>query len=94
MMRLHRHVHFVGIGGVGMSAIARVLLAMGVGVSGSDLKMNATLEKLRGLGARSRSATLPTTSKARTPWSSHPPSQRQSRSHRRSKGRHSGHAAS
>jgi UDP-N-acetylmuramate--alanine ligase len=51
MKRLHRHVHFVGIGGIGMSAIARVLLALGVSVSGSDLKMNGTLEKLRGLGA-------------------------------------------
>lgn len=51
MMRLHRHVHFVGIGGIGMSAIARVLLALGVSVSGSDLKLNGTLEKLRGLGA-------------------------------------------
>jgi UDP-N-acetylmuramate--alanine ligase len=51
MIRSHRHVHFVGIGGIGMSAIARVLLALGVGVSGSDLKMNGTLEKLRDLGA-------------------------------------------
>jgi len=50
-MKLHRKVHFVGIGGVGMSAIARVLLAMGVSVSGSDLKTTPTLEKLRGLGA-------------------------------------------
>ena len=47
-------VHFVGIGGVGMSAIARVLLAMGVEVSGSDLKTTSTLEKLRGLGAHVR----------------------------------------
>ena len=51
MKRSHRHVHFVGIGGIGMSAIARVLLALGVSVSGSDLKMNGTLEKLRSLGA-------------------------------------------
>jgi UDP-N-acetylmuramate--alanine ligase len=51
MIRSHRHVHFVGIGGIGMSAIARVLLALGIGVSGSDLKMNGTLEKLRNLGA-------------------------------------------
>jgi len=50
MKTLH-HVHFVGIGGVGMSAIARVLLAMGTHVSGSDLKTTTTLEKLRGLGA-------------------------------------------
>jgi UDP-N-acetylmuramate--alanine ligase len=48
----YRHVHFVGIGGVGMSAIARVLLAMGIAVSGSDLKTTNTLEKLRALGAR------------------------------------------
>ncbi len=47
----YRHVHFVGIGGVGMSAIARVLLAMGLTVSGSDLKTTSTLEKLRALGA-------------------------------------------
>lgn len=50
-MNKFRHVHFVGIGGVGMSAIARVLLAMGTRVSGSDLKTTNTLEKLRGLGA-------------------------------------------
>jgi UDP-N-acetylmuramate--alanine ligase len=50
-MKSRRHVHFVGIGGVGMSAIARVLLAMGVQVSGSDLKTTSTLEKLRSLGA-------------------------------------------
>src|ERR1700674_959141 len=48
----YRHVHFVGIGGIGMSAIARVLIAMGVSVSGSDLKTNGTLEKLRLLGGR------------------------------------------
>ena len=47
----YQHVHFVGIGGVGMSAIARVLLAMGIGVSGSDLATTNTVEKLRALGA-------------------------------------------
>ena len=50
-MKNRHHVHFVGIGGVGMSAIARVLLAMGTRVSGSDLKTTGTLEKLRSLGA-------------------------------------------
>lgn len=50
-MNNRHHVHFVGIGGVGMSAIARVLLAMRVKVSGSDLKTTPTLEKLRNLGA-------------------------------------------
>jgi UDP-N-acetylmuramate--alanine ligase len=50
-MKQRHHVHFVGIGGVGMSAIARVLLAMGIRVSGSDLKMTNTLERLASLGA-------------------------------------------
>ncbi len=51
-MKDRKHVHFVGIGGVGMSAVARVLLAMGVSVSGSDLRTNSTLDKLNALGAR------------------------------------------
>ena len=51
-MNANRHIHFVGIGGVGMSAIARVLLALGVKVSGSDLKLTRTLERLQALGAR------------------------------------------
>lgn len=50
-MITYKHVHFVGIGGVGMSAIARVLLAMGITVSGSDLATTNTLQKLRALGA-------------------------------------------
>lgn len=45
-------VHFVGIGGAGMSAIAAVLLAWGVEVSGSDLKESRNTERLRELGAR------------------------------------------
>jgi UDP-N-acetylmuramate--alanine ligase len=45
-------VHMVGIGGAGMSGIARVLLARGVAVSGSDAKESALLAELRGLGAR------------------------------------------
>jgi len=48
--RLHR-VHFVGIGGVGMSGIAEVLLALGYPVSGSDLKESPTVAHLRELGA-------------------------------------------
>src|SRR5579864_1099806 len=51
-MIARKHVHFVGIGGIGMSAIARVLLAMNVKISGSDLVTNSTLERLRSLGAR------------------------------------------
>jgi UDP-N-acetylmuramate--alanine ligase len=45
-------VHFVGIGGAGMSGIARILLARGVQVSGSDRRDSPTLMALRALGAR------------------------------------------
>jgi UDP-N-acetylmuramate--alanine ligase len=47
-----KRVHFVGIGGSGMSGIAEVLLTLGYQVSGSDLAENAVTERLRGLGAR------------------------------------------
>jgi UDP-N-acetylmuramate--alanine ligase len=43
--------HLIGIGGAGMSAIAKVLLARGVRVSGSDMKASAELEALRAQGA-------------------------------------------
>jgi UDP-N-acetylmuramate--alanine ligase len=45
------HVHLVGIGGAGMSGIARVLLARGSAVSGSDAKESRALAELRALGA-------------------------------------------
>jgi UDP-N-acetylmuramate--alanine ligase len=45
-------VHFVGIGGAGLSGIARIMLARGITVSGSDAKESSALEALRGLGAR------------------------------------------
>lgn len=45
-------VHFVGIGGAGLSAIARIMLARGISVSGSDGVDSATLAALRDLGAR------------------------------------------
>ena len=44
-------VHFVGIGGAGLSAIARIMLARGITVSGSDGVDSPTLDKLRRLGA-------------------------------------------
>jgi UDP-N-acetylmuramate--alanine ligase len=44
-------VHFVGIGGVGMSGIARILLARGIPVSGSDAKQSRAVTVLRALGA-------------------------------------------
>jgi UDP-N-acetylmuramate--alanine ligase len=47
-----KHIHFVGIGGVGMSGIAEVLLNLGYAVSGSDLADNAVTQRLAQLGAR------------------------------------------
>jgi len=47
-----QHVHFVGIGGIGMSAIAEVLLTLGYEVSGSDLKLSAITDRLEKLGAK------------------------------------------
>lgn len=46
------HIHFIGIGGSGMSGIAEVLLNQGYVVSGSDLADNAVTRRLAGLGAR------------------------------------------
>ncbi|SRR5579875_326231 len=47
-----QHVHFVGIGGIGMSAIAEVLLTLGYEVSGSDLKLSPITDRLEKLGAK------------------------------------------
>lgn len=46
------HVHFVGIGGIGMSGIAEVLINLGYRVSGSDLKDSDTTRRLAGMGAQ------------------------------------------
>jgi UDP-N-acetylmuramate--alanine ligase len=46
-----QRVHFIGIGGIGMSGIAEILLTMGYAVSGSDLRGSATTERLERLGA-------------------------------------------
>jgi len=45
-----RHIHFVGIGGAGMSGIAEVLFNLGYTISGSDLSDSATLKRLASLG--------------------------------------------
>ena len=45
-------VHFVGIGGIGMSGIAEIMLKIGYQVSGSDAKASANTERLERLGAR------------------------------------------
>ena len=46
-----QRVHFIGIGGIGMSGIAEILLTMGYSVSGSDLRGSAVTERLAGMGA-------------------------------------------
>ena len=46
-----KHIHFVGIGGSGMSGIAEVLLNLGYTISGSDLSSNAASQRLAQLGA-------------------------------------------
>src|ERR671938_1798785 len=52
MFRRIQHVHFVGIGGIGMSGIAEVLLNMGFRVSGSDLKRSDVTARLEASGAK------------------------------------------
>jgi UDP-N-acetylmuramate--alanine ligase len=47
-----KHIHFVGIGGAGMSGIAEVLRNLGYLISGSDLSDSATLRRLEGLGIK------------------------------------------
>ena len=50
MYRKNKHIHFVGIGGIGMSGIAELLLNLGYTVSGSDLNSSAITERLAQLG--------------------------------------------
>ncbi len=47
-----RHVHFVGVGGVGMSGLAEILRSLEFDVSGSDLKPSGTTQRLGGIGVR------------------------------------------
>jgi UDP-N-acetylmuramate--alanine ligase len=47
-----QHLHFTGIGGIGMSGIAEVLLNLGYQISGSDLKLSPITERLAAMGAR------------------------------------------
>ena len=53
MLRLsnYRHIHCIGIGGVGLSAIAEIFLSRGYWVSGSDMKESDVLDKLKNAGA-------------------------------------------
>jgi UDP-N-acetylmuramate--alanine ligase len=46
-----QRIHFIGIGGIGMSGIAEILLTMGYRVSGSDLRRSPATDRLSALGA-------------------------------------------
>jgi UDP-N-acetylmuramate--alanine ligase len=52
MLRKTRRIHFVGIGGIGMSGIAEVLINLGYEVSGSDIEEGQTVQRLRALGGK------------------------------------------
>ncbi len=52
MLGKTRRVHFIGIGGIGMSGIAELLTNLGYAVSGSDEKRSATTDRLAGMGIR------------------------------------------
>ena len=52
MLGKTRHVHFVGIGGIGMSGIAELLANLGYVVSGSDEKRSAMTDRLAAMGIR------------------------------------------
>jgi UDP-N-acetylmuramate--alanine ligase len=51
-MRRIKRIHFVGIGGAGMSGIAEVLLNQGYQISGSDLRESTVVDRLQGMGAK------------------------------------------
>jgi UDP-N-acetylmuramate--alanine ligase len=51
MFATRQHAHFIGIGGIGMSGIAEILLNLKMQVSGSDLKRSAVTDRLAALGA-------------------------------------------
>jgi UDP-N-acetylmuramate--alanine ligase len=52
MFKKYQHIHFVGIGGIGMSGIAEVLLNLGYRISGSDEKLSPITDRLSGMGAK------------------------------------------
>jgi len=51
MFTTSQHAHFIGIGGIGMSGIAEILLSLGMKVSGSDLRRGPVTDRLATLGA-------------------------------------------
>jgi len=64
--RNFQRIHLVGIGGIGMSGIAEVLLTLGYSVSGSDVKPSTITERLQNLGATISKVTRLRTQTVRT----------------------------
>src|SRR2546430_14648282 len=52
MFKRYQQIHFIGIGGIGMSGIAEILLNLGYRVTGSDQKRGDAVERLAELGAK------------------------------------------
>ena len=69
-----RHVHFIGVGGIGMSGLAEILRSMEFDVSGSDLRDGENTVRLARLGVKSTSVTTPPTFRAPTSSSTRAPS--------------------
>ena len=65
-------IHFVGIGGIGMSGIAEVLLNLGYQVSGSDLRASETTRRLAALGGAHRARPRRGQRRRRATWWSSP----------------------
>jgi UDP-N-acetylmuramate--alanine ligase len=59
MMNTIKNIHFVGIGGIGMSGIAEILLSQGFNVTGSDLVKSEVTERLENLGVKIYEGHLP-----------------------------------
>ena len=87
-----RRLHFIGIGGAGMSGLALVCARLGARVSGSDRADSSYLERLRRAGSTPVSATTPPTCPRRRRSSSRPRSARTTRSSRRPRARPHGPA--
>ena len=66
--RNFQRIHMVGIGGIGMSGIAEVLLTLGYSVAGSDTKPSTITERLQDLGATIFEGQRRKMSRARTWW--------------------------
>ena len=57
-------IHFIGIGGIGMSGIAEILVNLGYQVQGSDISLNPNVERLREIGVSINIPTMPSHFKA------------------------------